>query len=135
MKKITHTAGANQMKTPDLKEQIGTPFRCSNHEHYFASEHIPNFPIWIRKCMTCGFYDTWDMNEQLDKLVAQKQIEAKIEGALFALDNETLWQYKRLCNMSMVPKPTYRWFIETIQRNINKYKSELKSLTKEGEKI
>lgn len=51
--------------------------------------------------------------------------EVEIEAALFALDNETLWQYRRKCNAGEASKANRAWIINLLESNISNYKAEL----------
>lgn len=61
--------------------------------------------------------------------------EARIEGALFALDNETLWQYQRKCNAGEASKATRRWLVNLLEANIERYKAALTNQEQQGGKV
>lgn len=59
-------------------------------EHYYASESVPGGLIrWIRRCMTCGHYDSKDLNEQIETYVHQQQQKA-VREALKVLEDRLL---------------------------------------------
>ena len=69
---------------------------CKDGEHYFSSHHLPNFKIWIVKCSLCDYYDTDDMNKQLEALLAKQVLAARINEAAWWTKNYKNHLYKDL---------------------------------------
>lgn len=67
---------------------------CADGEHYWSWQHIPDYPLNMRVCMTCGKYDGKAMNKELFMYVQARESEAwqdgKREGmGLKGLEEET----------------------------------------------
>lgn len=92
----------------------------------FEKNPITKGTIWQGYLIPQGLMDS--LLSALNRYTDKACREAEIKGALFALDNETLWQYQRKCNMGEAMKANRKWLIQLIERNIEKYQNRLATL-------
>ena len=62
----------------NTEDQAMSPY-CADGEHNLYWEHLPNYPLDVRRCMRCPYFDTAAMKAELEAYVVEHESTLKAE--------------------------------------------------------